>query len=480
VRVSDHGHAANRGASDNDRVRCRSSQTSRCHDARAWRLDGLLLAVLSALGAGAAVVAATPAAAAVGIGSDRTKVAQLEQRLAGEGAKTQSLVARFDSVEAHMAAIEAKLASARRRLSDEHRAEAGARVRLRRVAVDAYVNAESGGSSTLAMLASPTNSSTLPEQQTYLAVASSSLDSAVTTFQLDAQRTAATKRALRSGKAETATTLTKLTISRTAAQAAIGADEAILSQVKGNLQALVVAANDRRQQAAERVAEQALAAAAAAASERRQQAAERATTQALAAAARQASSQTTTTTTAPSTTQPPLSTTQPPPTSPPAPGGYANPLRAITALTPERIDQGVDYSGFGPIYALGGGVVLSTVNSGWPGGTFISYRLTDGPASGLVVYAAEDIDPAVQVGEVVTTSTVLGQMYEGPSGIETGWADSSGDGTTMAAVDGQFTGSNSTAFGYNFSQLLSSLGASGGVLQNDPATGDPPPGWPQW
>jgi hypothetical protein len=164
----------------------------------------------------------------------------------------------------------------------------------------------------------------------------------------------------------------------------------------------------------------------------------------------------------------------------PSPGAYYDPLRSVKALYPERVDQGVDYSGYGPIYAIGDGVVLSVTNSGWPDGTFIAYRLTDGPAAGLTVYAAEDILPSVTLGEQVTSSTVLGDIFEGPDGIETGWASYAGTGATMAWGAGQFDGSNSTAFGYNFSQLLSSLGAPPGVLQNDPATGNLPPGWPQW
>jgi hypothetical protein len=125
-------------------------------------------------------------------------------------------------------------------------------------------------------------------------------------------------------------------------------------------------------------------------------------------------------------------------------------------------------------------VVLSTVNGGWPGGTFIAYRLTDGPANGLVVYAAEDIDPLVAVGQSVAAATVLGTMYEGPDGIETGWADPSGDGLTMAADAGQFSGSNSTAFGANFSELLTAVGAPPGILQNNPPTGTLPADWPTW
>jgi murein DD-endopeptidase MepM/ murein hydrolase activator NlpD len=164
----------------------------------------------------------------------------------------------------------------------------------------------------------------------------------------------------------------------------------------------------------------------------------------------------------------------------PTPGSYANPLRAINGLNPERVDQGVDYSGYGPIFAIGNATVLSTVNSGWPGGTFIAYRLSNGPGGGLVVYAAEDIDPLVSVGQTVTAGTVIGTMYEGPDGIETGWADPSGDGVSMANDAGQFSGANSTAFGANFSQLLASLGAPAGVMQNEPATGVLPGNWPSW
>ncbi len=69
------------------------------------------------------------------------------------------------------------------------------------------------------------------------------------------------------------------------------------------------------------------------------------------------------------------------------------------------------------------GVVLSTVNWGWPGGTFIAYRLTDGPAAGLVVYAAEDIEPRVQIGEERDVPTPSSErVYEGSDGIETGWS----------------------------------------------------------
>ena len=168
------------------------------------------------------------------------------------------------------------------------------------------------------------------------------------------------------------------------------------------------------------------------------------------------------------------------PSPPVAPNGYANPLRGISGLTTERIDQGVDYNGSGPIYALGDGVVLNIYNGGWPNGVYISYRLTNGPAAGDVVYVAESVNPSVTPGQSVTPNTVIGTLYNGSNGIETGWANPGGDGTTMAAIYGQFYGANSTAFGYNFSQLLSSLGGPGGILQNNPPTGSVPSNWPQW
>jgi hypothetical protein len=266
------------------------------------------------------------------------------------------------------------------------------------------------------------------------------LNSAVETFVQDQYATSQTAEVLKGKQATTLATLHALATSRDQVQAAIDNDEQTLNGLNANELQLIDRANAARAAAAAQAAEHVLAVEAA------QQAA-------------------------------------PPPTNTSvvvgSAGHYANPLRAVRGLSPNRIDQGVDYDGFGPVYALGDGEVLSVVNGGWPGGTFICYRLTDGPASGLVVYVAEDLNPNVQIGESVTPNTVVGSMYGGPYGIETGWAQSSADGDTMAAVYGQYYGGNTTAFGNNFSQLLTSLGAPGGVLQNPP-TGYLPSGWPSW
>ena len=146
-----------------------------------------------------------------------------------------------------------------------------------------------------------------------------------------------------------------------------------------------------------------------------------------------------------------------------APQVYANPLRAVSSLVPERIDQGVDFSGAGPIYALGDAVVTNAQgnNYGWPGGGWITYRLTDGPAAGLTVFVAEDVTPAVAVGQQVTSSTVVANMYEGGDGIETGWSMASGfTAESQLPEAGGISGAGPfpTDVGLNFDELLQALG----------------------
>jgi hypothetical protein len=153
--------------------------------------------------------------------------------------------------------------------------------------------------------------------------------------------------------------------------------------------------------------------------------------------------------------------------------GYQNPFRSVQGLTAERVDQGVDYSGTGPVYALGAGTVVATFNPGWPGGGWIVVHLSGGAAAGHYSYVAENITPAVHIGQQVDSSTVIGNMH---GGIETGWAAPPGAGFSMAMVNLQFTGSNATAYGKNYSDLLASLGCPPGIVTG-PVRGTVPPGW---
>ena len=168
-----------------------------------------------------------------------------------------------------------------------------------------------------------------------------------------------------------------------------------------------------------------------------------------------------------------------------APDGYANPLRSLSNLVPERIDQGVDFSGSGPIYALGNAVVTSSADgysTGWPGGGWITYRLTSGPDAGLTVYLAEDVTPTVQVGQHVSSSTVIANMFDGGDGIETGWAAQQTDFTAESQLPkaGGIGGGGPfpTEIGLNFDQLLQSLGMPAAPNSTQTAFGVLPPNYP--
>ena len=142
--------------------------------------------------------------------------------------------------------------------------------------------------------------------------------------------------------------------------------------------------------------------------------------------------------------------------------GYLNPLRAVSGLVPERVDEGVDFSGSGPVYALGDAVITNAgQNAGWPGGGWITYRLTGGPAAGLMVYLAEDVTPTVQAGQRVSPTTVIANMFNGGDGIETGWAQPTGVSAESELPEaGGISGGGPfpTMIGINFDALLQYLG----------------------
>lgn len=159
--------------------------------------------------------------------------------------------------------------------------------------------------------------------------------------------------------------------------------------------------------------------------------------------------------------------------------GYLNPFRSVTSLVPQEIDQGVDYCASGPVYALGNAIVTNIYEPEWPGGVFISYRLTNGPAKGLYVYVAENVTPEVVVGQHVTSATAVGDVHDAATCIETGWADPPAS-PERAAGHLEYNGKNSTAYGLNFSSLLQALGARPGLPQRFGPPGPLPSDWPQW
>jgi hypothetical protein len=95
-------------------------------------------------------------------------------------------------------------------------------------------------------------------------------------------------------------------------------------------------------------------------------------------------------------------------------GSGANPFGGLKL---GRTDMGVDFTGKGPIGAVGPGkITLVATNTGWPGGTFIKQKLPNG----RFVYYAEGIKPNVRVGQKVGAGQKIGTATG--LGIEAGWA----------------------------------------------------------
>ncbi len=159
-----------------------------------------------------------------------------------------------------------------------------------------------------------------------------------------------------------------------------------------------------------------------------------------------------------------------------APAGYVNPFRSSSGLVPERIDQGVDYSGAGPIVAIGNATVeyISQAPAiGWPGNYYIAYKFDDGPEVNKWVYVAEDITPwpGLHLGQQVAAGEPVATF--GPNrgdGIETGWAlpDPGYPGPVASTY---YHEGMRTAAGQAFSDLLQALGAPPGCVEGRPLVG---------
>jgi hypothetical protein len=173
---------------------------------------------------------------------------------------------------------------------------------------------------------------------------------------------------------------------------------------------------------------------------------------------------------------------------------YVNPVRALSGLYSRRIDLGVDYGGWGPLLALGDGVVTMATDSDdgpsscwaiscWPGGGIVVYRLLDGPFAGKYVYVAEHVSVTVSKGERVSAGQQIATLYSGYPWVEMGWAAGPGPEALGIADGHQCTcgdpGGWSTIDGRNFDDLLTRVGAPSGWLQGTPDQ-SMPRGWPTW
>jgi 3D (Asp-Asp-Asp) domain-containing protein len=176
------------------------------------------------------------------------------------------------------------------------------------------------------------------------------------------------------------------------------------------------------------------------------------------------------------------------------PGVYTDPFPpSQTHLTRDRIDQGVDYTGTGPIVAMGDGTVTLSrqFDPGWAGANgvpfscagghagAIVYRMSGGPDAGRFIYITEGLSPTVpatQNGQptVVHKGEVIAQFT---GCIEIGWGSGAGD-QPMAQVTTPSqscthgdAGCHSSWCGWNMSQLIKSEGGPSGI-QETPIFGD--------
>ncbi len=129
---------------------------------------------------------------------------------------------------------------------------------------------------------------------------------------------------------------------------------------------------------------------------------------------------------------------------------YVSPfLNATTG----RIDQGVDFTGTGPIEAVGDAQILQTGAPGWPEGGGVLYQLLDGSRAGQVIYVNEGIRATVRAGQRVSAGQQIGVFVPGGS-IEMGFANSAGVPLSHA----EYTEGVETVWGHKMASFLSSIG----------------------
>jgi LysM repeat protein len=166
---------------------------------------------------------------------------------------------------------------------------------------------------------------------------------------------------------------------------------------------------------------------------------------------------------APSAPSRPPAAPAPAPSRAPSTSGYVNPF-AVGSWSPSRIDEGVDWipNVVSPVVAIGNGIVTySSMDSGWPAGGFITYRLTSGSHAGLYIYVAEHITDLLPVGTAVSAGERIATALPGYPWTEWGWASASGPEPAPGSQYGGAPDGTSTPGGKAFARFLMSLGVTG-------------------
>jgi hypothetical protein len=134
---------------------------------------------------------------------------------------------------------------------------------------------------------------------------------------------------------------------------------------------------------------------------------------------------------------------------------YVSPFLSATT---GRIDQGVDFTGSGPIAAVGDAEILAVGAPGWPEGGGVLYKLLGGERAGQIIFVYEGVAATVHAGQHVSAGDQIATFVPGGS-IEMGFADASG----VPLSHGEYEEGKETESGKEMAAFLTSIGGASGL-----------------
>jgi len=202
-----------------------------------WVRSWPVLVVLAVVMGTSSLVMTFSTASATTVSQDKATIKQIKAEIAHDWAITSALSNRYDQEQGQLQAEQAKLAALKKRLASDQASANQALARLRRDAINAFVESGSATGSIGAVLDS--NLGNLGLKTEYLDVAQGRLQGALNAFKRAEHATKKAEAGVRSQEAATKATMAQIAQDRAKAQAAVAQEDAILAKVKGNLQQLL-------------------------------------------------------------------------------------------------------------------------------------------------------------------------------------------------------------------------------------------------
>jgi murein DD-endopeptidase MepM/ murein hydrolase activator NlpD len=134
---------------------------------------------------------------------------------------------------------------------------------------------------------------------------------------------------------------------------------------------------------------------------------------------------------------------------------YVSPFLSATT---GRIDQGVDFTGIGPIVAVGDAEILAVGAPGWPEGGGVLYKLLGGSRAGQIIFVYEGVDATVHAGQRVAAGDQIATFRPGGS-IEMGFANAEG----VPLSHDEYVEGRETEQGKEMAAFLESIGGASGL-----------------